>query len=98
MDILVWLAIGAIVWFAITHFIGKPDFWKATRKHPDLAWRFFNNHPAWFINAPPPNLDVVGPFRVTNPITGELTKIWCDVEQIEKSQGEFMALVQEKTH
>lgn len=96
MNTLVWLVIGVVAFLTITHFMGKPDFWKATAKHPQLAWRFFNEHPAWFINDKPLNIDVVGPFRFANPNNGELTKIWCDAAHIEKSQEEFMSTVKGK--
>ena len=94
MEIFVYLFIALAVWFTVAHFMGKPDFWKATRKNPELAWRFFNNHPAWYINEKPENVDIVGPFRVVNPNNGELTKLWCDADKIEKSQEDFMASLQ----
>lgn len=96
MDIFVWLLIGLVAWFVLSHFMGKPDFWKATRKNPDLAWKFFNNHPAWHVGDKPLNIDVVGPFRVVNPYNGEMEKLWCSAAQIETSQGEFMASVRSK--
>jgi len=96
MDIFLWLLIGLIAWFAISHMMGKPDFWKATRKNPDLAWEFFNSHPAWHVEIKPTNINVVGPFRVVNPINGMIVKIWCESSQIEVSQNQFMASINSK--
>ena len=93
MDIIIWLIVGLVVWFVIAHLMGKPDFWQLTRKHQVEAWNFFNSKPEWFIEQKPSNLDVVGPFRVTNPYTGDLVKIYCDSARINQSQNEFIATI-----
>ncbi len=90
MDILIWILLIVISFFLISHFLGKPDFWKLTRKHPFEAWQFFNNHPAWFVGDKPLDVDVVGPFRVVNPVDGNLVRIYCQSSQLESSQSEFM--------
>lgn len=90
MDILLWIIIIAVLFFGISHFLGKPDFWKLTRKHPMEAWDFFNSHPAWFIEDKPLNVDVTGPFRIVNPTDGGLVRIYCLTSQLESSQREFM--------
>ena len=90
MDILLWILLIVGAFLIIGHFAGKPDFWKLTRKHPFEAWQFFNNHPAWFIEDKPLNADVVGPFRVLNPLDGNLVRIYCLTSQLDSSQAEFM--------
>lgn len=93
MEIIILLIVGLIVWFVVAHFMGKPDFWQLTRKHPEAAWKFFNSKPEWFVEQKPSNLDVVGPFRVTNPQTGDLVKIYCESARIIQSQNEFIAMI-----
>jgi len=90
MDVLLWVFIIAVGFFILSHLMGKPDFWKLTRQHPVDAWHFFNNHPAWYIENKPLNIDVVGPFRIVNPFDGSLVKIYCQTNQLESSQKEFM--------
>lgn len=93
MDIIVWLLIGLVVWFVAAHFMGSPDFWQLTRKHNVEAWKFFNSRPEWFFEQKPSNLKVVGPFRIINPHTGDLVKIYCDAAQIDQSESEFIAMM-----
>ncbi len=82
----IYLIIFALVaFFVITHLMGRPDFWKATRKNTDSAWEFFNNHPTWYVGVKPANVDVVGPFRAVNPKNEDLVKLWCNSTRIEAS-------------
>lgn len=91
-----WIfGIGVLIvfWFLIAHNLGKPSFWKMTRKYPKEAWEFFNLHPEWHIGTKPVGLRVTGPFRVLNPYTNEMVKVYCNSNEIEQSEEKFMQLL-----
>jgi hypothetical protein len=90
------LLIVILIFFVVTSFFGKSDFWKLTRKNPQAAWDFFSSHSEWYFENKPIGVDVVGPFRIVNPYTGQLVKIYCDSSRIEASQNEFMKLYSTK--
>ena len=96
MEFISALVIVIIIFFIFTSFIGKPDFWKVTRKKPHEAWDFFSTHSEWYFESKPTGVNVVGPFRIVNPYTGQLVKLYCDSSKIDASQNEFMMIYANK--
>ena len=93
MELLIWIILGLVTWFVISHFLGNPTFWAETRKNPTLAWRYISSQSEWFIGEKPSDIDVVGPFRIVNPNNGQLTIIWCEATKIKKSQRDFIEII-----
>ncbi|MDO9024721.1 hypothetical protein [Zwartia sp.] len=92
MEWVITIGVMIVAWFLISHHLGKPNFWKLTRQHPQEAWRFFNSQPEWHIDTKPQGLKVTGPFRVVNPYTNEFVKVYCNADEIEQSEEKFMRL------
>lgn len=88
-----WFLLGIVGLGMIFHLSGNPKFWGAVRKNPDLAWKFFSSRPEWHLRTKPATIEVDGPFNVVNPASGELVKAWCDTAQIDRSQKEFLSLL-----
>ena len=93
MEVIGLLILLLLVFFVFPSFLGKPSFWKATRKNPGEAWTFFTTHSEWYLEDKPTNINVVGPFRIVNPHNGSLVKLYCDASKIEGSQEEFLGLI-----
>jgi hypothetical protein len=92
--------ISLIVLYAILHFLGKPSFWKLTRKHPIEAYNFFLENDCWFVvdsvnNFDPPidgnNWD--GPFSLFLPNINKRIKIYGKSPEYLKSEEEFIKMI-----
>ena len=99
-----WLAIGLVAWLGISHFIGKPGFWKLTRRHPEAALQFFLNEPEnWmvFFEEPPggyrsvaPKEQWSGPFRMIVPSLPDPTVVvFGRYPDFEASQERFIKAI-----
>ena len=97
---LVVIALGLI-----SHFIGKPKFWKLTRKYPDQALQFFQENPdTWMVfyekpeggyRAHAPSAEWDGPFRISVPsISTQLFVVYGRTGKYEAAQEEFVRLAE----
>ena len=98
MDILIIIVVlGLTYYFVVSHLLGKPRFWKLTRKYPDAAYAWFLKEECWVVqqensvgvqepNFPLPRDRYIGPFRIALPRSRRLISVWCDKERIEGSQ------------
>ena len=93
MEFLAILVIGAIVFFVfIAPKFGNIEFWKIASKYPEESWAFFNNHPDWFIESPPPFDGYCGPYKALNPRSQTYVNVYCrNLDIAEQSQKEFMS-------
>jgi hypothetical protein len=89
--------ISLVVLYTILHFLGKPNFWKLTRKYPDEAYNFFLENDCWFVvdgvnNSGPPKdkNNWIGPFSLFLPNINKLIKIYGKSAEYEKSEEEFI--------
>jgi hypothetical protein len=87
---LIILVVLLIYFFFIAPKIGNIGFWKLAAKHPEESWKFFNEHPDWFIGSPPKS-GSCGPYKALNPYTQTFVNVYCtNLEIAEKSQREFI--------
>jgi hypothetical protein len=91
--------ISLIALFFLFHFLGKPRFWKLTRRYPIEAYNFFLENDCWFVvdginNSEPPkdkrNWD--GPFSLFLPNINKLIQIYGKYPDFEKSEVEFIKI------
>lgn len=95
---LIFFALLFVFWFMMAKSKGNPDFWKLTRKYPEIAWSFFTTHPAWHLYEKPLNVKVTGPFHIKNPVTGDIIKIYCEDIYLESSQRDFTNMINNKNN
>ena len=91
----------AVVWMVAAHFMGRPRFWKLTRKYPAEALHMFRTEDCWrvFQSKPPGGYESqlpgaanewVGPLRVMDPSTHNLVVVFGKSSEIEASQDRFV--------
>jgi hypothetical protein len=92
MEIFVIVAIAFLIYFFfIAPKIGNINFWKFAAKNPEESWKFFNEHPDWFIGSPPNSPNYCGPYKALNPYTQTFVNIYCtSLEIAQKTQNEFI--------
>lgn len=69
---------------------GRNDFWAVVNRNPELAARFFRESPSWFIDEPPADDDIVGPFPFFDPVAGRKVELYVVYGELETSQAEFL--------
>ncbi len=79
----------------LLHRSGNPRFWRAVRRHPELAMAWFESDDCWVIVRPgeaPPSRDryTLG-FAVRDPRTNQMVKVHCLADRIKESEGRFLA-------
>ena len=91
------LIIGLIILYYFTiHRRGQPKFWRLTSKHPDSAYKFFEQSENWIVffekpegsfkNALPPG-EWDGPFKLAVPqLNGKMVTIFGKVPDYEIDQ------------
>ena len=92
MEILVFIAVAFLIYFFfIAPKFGNINFWKLVAKKPIEGWKFFNEHPDWFIGQPPEDTNYCGPYKALNPLTQTFVNVYCkNLDAAEKSQKEFI--------
>lgn len=89
--------ISLVILYTILHFLGKPSFWKLTRKYPIEAYNFFLENDCWFVvdginNSEPPkdkhNWD--GPFSLFLPNDNKRIKVYGKSPEYEESENVFL--------
>jgi len=98
-----YVVLGVVGIGMFSHFIGSPNFWKLTRKHPERALQFFeNNTDVWMVfyekpaegySAHAPKSEWDGPFRISVPsVSNQLLVVYGRTDKYEASQKEFVRL------
>lgn len=91
----------AVACMVTAHFMGKPKFWKLTRKYPAEAlhmfrtedcWRVFESEPIGGFKSQLPGAasEWTGPLRVLDPSTGALVVVFGKSPEMEVSQDRFV--------
>ena len=101
-----WI-VGGIVFVVLLwwkfHRAGNPGFWALTRKHPAAAIHLFHTDPAWIVHSGPAEslpggkAGWVGPFRVLDPLSNNLVKVYGKTGEMDASEARFMESLQQKT-
>lgn len=90
MEIMLILAVGCFLYYYfVMKKAGNLPFWKLVNQHPEEAFRFISTNPHWHIGQKPTHRQVVGPFKMWNPDTGQRISAYCENEFIETTQKEF---------
>lgn len=100
-EIIIFIIVGAaIYWFFILR-PGRLDFWRVAAKRPDAAYEHFKSDPCWRVfeeqlpenyRSMVPKSEWVGPFRLIVPKLGNRTvHIFGKHPTFEKSQNDFLS-------
>lgn len=98
-----WLFVIAIIGFVVYFLLkdGNRKFWKYVNRNKDEAYDFFIHNDCWYVIHPnedkskPNEGEWLGPFFVEINTIGRL-KIFGKMEEIEKKQMEFIAMIDSK--
>lgn len=106
-EVIVFIIIGAaIYWFFILR-PGRLDFWRIAAKYPDAAYEHFKSDPCWRVfeeqlpdnyRSLVPKSEWVGPFRLIVPNLGNKTvHIFGKHPTLERSQNDFLSKFVKRT-
>ena len=90
------LAGGLWILYKLFFVAGDLGFWQVVLRHPEQAWAFFHSHPSWFVDHKPSGVQLIGPYKVINPRTGGISHVWCVAENLQQSQQDFMAKLNQR--